>query len=85
MAAFFFFAISRVVKAHRQQATTGREELKGKSTTVKTTLNPCGTVFHEGEIWQAELDEGSAQPGDEVIITGVEGLKLFVTRNKGGK
>jgi membrane-bound serine protease (ClpP class) len=84
LAAFFFFAINRIVKAHRRQATTGREELIGKMTDVRTALEPLGTVFHEGEIWQAELDEGHAEPGEEVVITGAEGLKLFVTKKKKG-
>ena len=84
-AGFLAFVINRVVVAHRRQATTGREEVMGKTVTVRTTLNPEGTVFHEGEIWKAVLDEGQAQPGEEVKITGVDGLKLFVTKkNQGG-
>jgi len=82
IAAFFAFVINRVIIAHRRQATTGREELIGKTVTVRTPLEPQGTVFHEGEIWQAELDEGRAAPGEEVVITRAEGLKLFVTRIK---
>ncbi len=85
IAAFFAFVVSRIIKAHRRQATTGREELVGKKTTVRTALKPGGTVFHEGEIWQAVLDEGRAEPGEEVIIIKAEGLKLYVTKKiKGG-
>ena len=78
------FVVNRVVVAHRRQAATGREEALGKTATVRTALEPEGTVFHEGEIWKALLDEGQAQPGEEVIITRVDGLKLFVTRKKQG-
>ena len=78
------FVVNRVVVAHRRQAATGREEALGKTATVRTALEPEGTVFHEGEIWKALLDDGQAQPGEEVIITRVDGLKLFVTKKKQG-
>jgi membrane-bound serine protease (ClpP class) len=74
------FIIYRVVRTHRRQPTTGREELKGKIATVRRALNPEGTVFYKGELWTAILDEGEAQPGEEVIITKTEGLKVYVTK-----
>jgi len=79
------FILNRVLKAHRRQASTGKEELIGKTATVRTTLNPKGTIFHEGEIWQAKLDEGQAEAGEEVIITRVDGLNLYVTKKSGGE
>ena len=79
---FFAFVVTRIIKAHRRQATTGREELIGKMTTVRTPLEPEGTVFHEGEIWKAVLDKGRAGPGEEVIIAKFEGLKLYVTKKQ---
>jgi len=83
--AFLLFVIQRVVAAHRSRAATGSEDLTGRQVPVRTTLDPQGTVFYEGEIWKAVLDEGSAEPGDKVIITGSEGLTLHVTKNdKGG-
>jgi len=84
-AAFLAFVINRVVVAHRRQATTGREELLGKTATVRTALNPEGTVLHEGEIWTAILDQGRAEPREEVIIKRFDGLKLYVSKkDKGG-
>jgi len=74
--------IYHVVRAHRRQATTGREELPGKRAIVKVALEPQGTVLHEGELWTAILDEGKAKPGEEVIITKFDGLKLYVTKKK---
>ena len=79
-AAFLAFIINRVVVAHRRQASTGREELPGKTAIVLTALNPEGTVLHEGEIWTAILDKGQAEPKEEVIITKFAGLKLYVTK-----
>ncbi len=82
IAGMLAFVINRVMAAHRRQAATGREELVGKTAVVKTALKPEGSVFHEGEIWTAELDTGQAEPGEEVIITKSEGLKLYVTKIK---
>ena len=84
-AGFLAFVVNRVVAAHRRQATTGREELLGKTATVRTALNPEGTVLHEGEIWTAVLDQGRAEPREEVIIKRFDGLKLYVSKkDKGG-
>lgn len=83
-ATFLVFVINSVVSAHKRQITTGREELPGKATIVRTTLNPKGTVFHEGEIWTAILDHGRAEPKEEVIIERFEGLKLYVTKKEKG-
>ncbi|TET16583.1 MAG: nodulation protein NfeD [Dehalococcoidia bacterium] len=76
------FIIYHVVRAHRRQATTGREELLGKKAVVKAALEPEGTVLHQGELWTAVLDEGKAKPGEEVIITKFDGLRLYVTKKR---
>jgi membrane-bound serine protease (ClpP class) len=80
IASLFAFIINRVIAAHRRQATTGREELVGKTAVVKVALDPEGTVFFKGERWEAVSDKGRIEPGEEVIITKVEGLKLWVTK-----
>ena len=79
-AAFLVFAIIWSVKAHRQQVTAGREDLIGKTAEAKTVMDPRGTVFVQGELWTAILDEGRARPGEEVTITKVDGLKLHVSK-----
>ncbi len=81
-ATFLAFVINRVVAAHHRQASTGREELIGKTAIVRATLNPEGTVLYEGEIWTAILDQGRAEPKEEVIIKRFEGLKLYVTKKQ---
>jgi membrane-bound serine protease (ClpP class) len=40
VAAVFAFVITRIVRAHRRQAYTGREELVGKSAVAKSALEP---------------------------------------------
>ncbi len=74
----FAFVIQRIIRAHRRQARTGREELMGKTAVVKTALEPEGTVFFKGERWTAVSEKGRVEPGEEVIITRVDGLTLYV-------
>jgi len=76
----FFFVISRVVRAHRKQVTTGREELVGKVAVARTALDPEGLVFFKGERWEAVSETGKIEPREEVVITKVDGLKLYVSR-----
>jgi len=82
IAAFFAFAINRVINSHRRQATTGREELVGKTVVVKKALAPEGIVLFKGERWTAVSNEGNIKPGEEVIISRVEGLKLYVAKKR---
>ncbi len=76
------FVISRVIRAHRYQPTTGREELTGKRVVVKVALDPEGTVFFKGERWTAVSEKGRVEPGEEVIITRVDGLTLYVIKKQ---
>jgi len=80
IAGLLVFVLQRVIRAHRRQASTGREELIGKTAIVKTALEPEGTIFFKGERWVAVSDKGRAKPGDTVVITKVDGLKLYVTK-----
>ena len=78
--AFFALVINRGIRAHRHQASAGREDLIGKTAEVKIALKPKGVVFIQGERWTAILDKGRIEPEEEVIITKVDGLKLYVTK-----
>jgi membrane-bound serine protease (ClpP class) len=82
IAAFFAFVIQRVLRIYRRQAYTGREEMVGKTALAKSALDPEGIVLIEGERWTAVVEKGKVQPGEEVIIIKVEGLKLYVTRKR---
>ena len=82
IAGLFALVINRAISAHRKQAKTGREELIGKTALVKVTLDPEGTVFYKGELWAATSDTGRIEPGEEVSITKVDGLMLYVTRKQ---
>jgi membrane-bound serine protease (ClpP class) len=76
------FIAWRAVKIHLKQATTGREELIGKTATVKEVLNPQGMVFFKGERWTAVSEDGEIKAGEEVTIKKLDGLTLYVTRKK---
>jgi len=78
--AIIIFVVNLSVKAHRLGIGAGSEELIGKTAEVKKALEPRGMVFVDGEQWSAILDEGQAEPGEEVTITKVDGLKLYVTK-----
>jgi membrane-bound serine protease (ClpP class) len=80
--AFFAFIVRAVVLSRRVQQQTGRDAMVGKLAVARTSLDPGGTVFVRGERWEAILDEGKAEPGEEVLITRIEGLKLWVTKKK---
>ena len=70
------------IRAHRHQVSAGREELVGKTAVVMIALEPKGVVFVEGERWTAISEEGRVEPDEEVIITKVDGLKLYVTKKE---
>jgi len=70
------------IRAHRLQVAAGREDLIGKTAEVKAALEPKGTVFVEGERWAAVSEAGRVEPGEEVIITKVDGLKLYVAKKE---
>ena len=79
---FFVFVVIWAIRAHRRQISAGREDLIGKTAEVKTALNPKGTVFIQGEQWAAISEAGRVEPGEEVIITKVDGLKLWITKKR---
>jgi membrane-bound serine protease (ClpP class) len=79
-AAFIVFVIYAIVKGQRRKLSAGVEEMIGKEAVVRTTLNPKGTVLAEGELWTAIAEDSTIKPGEEVIITKTEGLKLWVTK-----
>ena len=80
--AFFALVINRGIRAHRHQASAGREDLIGRTAEVKIALEPRGVVFIQGERWTAISETGWVKPEEEVIITRVDGLKLYVIKKE---
>jgi membrane-bound serine protease (ClpP class) len=54
----------------------------GRTAEVLVALEPKGTVLVEGERWSAISEADRVEPGEEVIITRVEGLKLYVDKKQ---
>jgi membrane-bound ClpP family serine protease len=79
-----FIAITVIwgIRAHRRQISAGKEELIGRTADVRVALDPKGTVFVEGEQWMAISESGRVESGEEVIITRVDSLKLYVTKKE---
>lgn len=77
---FIAFVVHRAIRVHRHRISAGREDLVGKTAEVRTTLEPRGTVFIQGERWTAVSEEGRVEPGEEVTVTQVNNLVLSVVR-----
>ncbi len=78
--AFIVFVIYAIVRGQRLRLSAGVENMIGKEAVVQTTLSPKGTVLAEGELWTAIAEDSTIESGEEVMITKVEGLKLWVIR-----
>jgi len=78
--AFFAFVIAKVLGIHRRRPITGIEGLVGQLAVARSDLDPEGTVFLKGELWQAVVSEGAVRRGEQVEITEVSGFKLSVRK-----
>ncbi len=61
----------------RRRATVGVETLVGRTAVVVRALTPRGQVKLDGEVWEARGPAGLV-PGQEVVVTTVDGLVLDV-------
>jgi len=78
--AFCIFVIGAIIRGQKRRKATGAEGMIGRTAIAKTSLDPTGTVLSEGELWSAVAENEKIAPGEEVIISKVEALKLWVTR-----
>jgi membrane-bound serine protease (ClpP class) len=70
------------IRAHRLKIDAGAEELIGRTAQVRVALTPKGSVFIEGELWTTISETGTIEAGEEVVITRIDGLILYVTRKE---
>jgi len=68
-----------LMQTMHMQAKTGKEGLKGQIAEAIENLNPVGQVLVHGEIWRAHAAD-SIRKGEAVLITGMDGLTLRVSR-----
>lgn len=64
--------------AQSKKVLTGAEGLVGDTGKAITDLEPSGTVFIQGERWQADSKTGFVSKGSPVKVVAVEGLRLRV-------
>ena len=82
MGAMVVFVLVNIVRIRRMPAQVGVETMIGHEAVARSVLDPEGLVFLEGETWSAESEEGVIQPGEHVVITEVQGLRLKVRKQQ---
>lgn len=77
-AALMALLVTAVVRGQKRAISTGGEGLLGQTAITRTDLSPDGTVFVDGELWNAVAEYNHIKTGEKVVITGVDGLRLRV-------
>jgi membrane-bound serine protease (ClpP class) len=73
----FFFALGAVITNRRRHVTTGMEAMPGAVAVANENFTGAGHVRAFSENWRAISDQ-PVKKGDELEITGVDGLTLKV-------
>ena len=74
------FVLMNIVRTRRQPVAVGVETIVGREAVARSKLNPRGFVLMDGESWSAEAEDGAIKPGERVVVTKVQGLKLRVKK-----
>ena len=82
MGAIVIFVLVNIMRIRMMPAQVGIETFVGHEAVVRSTLDPQGFVFLDGERWTAESEEGTIQEGERVVITEVHGLRLKVRKQE---
>jgi len=85
IAAIFLTIVTFALAAQRRRVEVGQEALIGRTGVTKTELAPSGMVQVAGELWSAKVEDRSQTlpAGEDVEVTGVEGLSLTVRARDG--
>jgi len=77
-ALFFIFAVGKGIGAQFKPIRAGKETMMGKTVKALSRIDSqSGKVFIEGEYWNA-VSETPVETGQNVEVTGIEGLTLKV-------
>ncbi|HEY6450778.1 MAG TPA: nodulation protein NfeD [Candidatus Cybelea sp.] len=79
-AAFFTFAVGAGIRAQARKVQTGQEGLVGAIGEARSDLAPSGTVFLQGEFWNAKSVGDPIAAGEPVRVVRVTGLRLDVRK-----
>ncbi len=69
-------------KTKKRKVTTGKEGLVGEMARVIKPLAPEGTVFVQGEYWNARSAAGEIEKDAKVTIKGYDGFTLIVEKKE---
>lgn len=89
--AFFLVAVGAGIRAQGRPIRTGRDAMLNAIGVARSELAPRGTVFVQGETWNAEAAGGVIPAGAPVRVVAVSGLRLDVRaaapeiRTEGGR
>ena len=72
------FLVTLVIRARQNKSVMGNDTLVNQIAEARTALAPSGTVFLQGEYWNAE-SEVPVEKGVRVRVVSVDGLKLHVS------
>lgn len=61
------------------------ENIIGNEGKVVKPLTPVGYVKVQGVLWKATCPESELESGDEVVVVGIEGLRLIVSPKRSHK
>ena len=82
MGTIVVFVLVNIMRIRMMPVQVGMETLVGRTAVVRSTLDPSGFVFLDGEHWSAESDEGTIEQDERVVVTEVHGLKLKVRKQQ---
>jgi membrane-bound ClpP family serine protease len=69
-----------VTRALKKQSTVGLPSMVGSTGRATENLSPEGMVKIRGELWSAVSEEGDISAGENIVVTGENGLKLLVRK-----
>ncbi len=77
---WLFILTTRTLRRHGQ---VGLPSMVGSRGRVASALDPEGMVKIRGELWGAVSGGGNIAAGEEVLVVGEDGLKLYVRKIDG--
>ena len=75
----FIFIMAAALGSVKRRPVSGQEGMLGEIGTATERIDPSGTVFVHGTLWQAHSAE-PIEKGETVRIIGVQGLKLNIEK-----
>jgi len=73
-----YWLLYRLLLPQGRKASFGEEGMVGLKGKTLTPLNPEGLVRVRGVLWTAVCQGGEVMVGAEVVVVGLEGLRLLV-------